>query len=68
MVEHINAVTSSRETIRLQADFCEAMFTETITTELSAVKHKLAMCAGVGFFLWKCKVETEEDDEGDADN
>ena len=50
------------------ADFGEAMFTETVTTNLSVVEVLLAASARVNVLLWECSVEREEDDEGDADS
>ena len=61
-------MTSKRETVRLGADFAEAVFTETVRTQSTVVEDKCATSAGVSFLLWECVVEGKKDNEGDADN
>ena len=36
-------------------------------TKSTTMEDERAMSAGIGFFLWERAVESEEDDEGDAD-
>ena len=42
------------------------MFTETVWTDLSVVEGKFAASARVDFLLWEDTVESEKDDEVDA--
>ena len=67
VIKCVDATTSECETIRLRADLGETTFTETVRTDLSVMEGEFAAGAGVGFFLGECEIESEKDDEGDAD-